>query len=62
MDNPLELCENFFERGYCLGIKDNFWVLYRGGKEITTFPTGIPRSTIDNIIKYYEGCEGCEVT
>ncbi|MEW6097450.1 MAG: hypothetical protein AB1567_13165 [bacterium] len=57
MNKPLELCEEFFERGYCLGIKDGFWILYRGGKEIATFPTGIPRTTINGIINYYEESE-----
>jgi hypothetical protein len=57
MNYPLELCEEFFKKGYCLGIKDNFWILYRDGKEIATFPTGIPRTTINNIIKYYEESE-----
>lgn len=54
MDEPLELCEDFFKRGYCLGLKDDFWILYRGGKEIATFPTGIPRTLINSIINYYE--------
>jgi len=57
MDAPLELCEEFFEKGYCLGIKDRFWILYRGGKEVITFPIGIPRSTIDNIIRAHKEIE-----
>jgi len=54
MDKPLELCEDFFKRGYCLGVKDNFWILYRGGKKIATFPIGIPRTIINNFINHYE--------
>lgn len=57
MNNPIELCEDFFNTGYCLGLKDSFWILYRGGKEIATFPTGIPRSTIHELIDYYKRCE-----